>query len=253
MAHINGREVLFSATVNISEDNNGSYEEGFNAGKEAGEGALWDNLQNDGNREDYTRGFAYWGGEQINPKHKVAPTGGSAQLFYECRKLKSIDATLFDLSQATYHPTNETSAGCGLCEQCRELEVFPDIGLQAGCYGATWGSCLKLHTIEIIRVTEDCTFSVGTFRGCRNLQNILNIEGVFGQDIWLIQTISLTIETAILIFTHLKNYAGTESVGQKIIALSDTMKTLLTEAGALAELDGKTYDAYIADKGWNLA
>lgn len=202
---------------------------------EAGKGAMWDNVQNYGNREDYTEGFAYWGGEEINPKYKVAPTSYSSGLFYECRNLKSIDKNLFDLSKAEYYDNDERSAGYNLCSQCRALEVFPDIGLQAGYYGSTWGSCLELHTIEIIRVTETSVFTVGSFRGCKKLQNILDIVGEIGQNIWFVQSPLLSVDTQKRLIRRLKNYKGTSNSGNYAFAFNPTAYEALEASGFTEE------------------
>ena len=61
------------------------------------------------------------------------------------------------------------------------------------------------------------------------------------------------VESMKSVITHLKDYSGTENAGKQTLTLKDTCKTLMAEQGEIEELDGKTYDAYIADIGWNLA
>lgn len=203
---------------------------------EAGKGAMWDVVQNNGNRTDYTGAFAYWGAEEITPKHKVAPTSYSSGLFKECRNLKRIDKDLFDLSSAKYYPNDERSANYELCAQCRALEVFPDIGLQPGYYGSTWGSCMALKTIEILRTNADCGYSVGTFRACRELVDILDIEGEIGQNIWFVQSPLLSPATMKRIIKHLKIYKQTEHEYECTITFNPTAFAVL-EAEGISEED----------------
>ena len=195
----------------------------------------WDGIQNNGARDDYSGAFRYWGNEQINPKYKVEPTGMACEMFYECRNLKSIDKNLFDLSKAEYYAKDERSAGYNLCAQCRALEVFPDIGLQAGYYGSTWWSCTELHTIEIMRVTETSVFTVGSFRGCKKLQNILNIVGEIGRNIWFVQSPLLSVETQKRLIKRLKNYKGTSSSGNYAFAFNPTAYAALEASGFTEE------------------
>ena len=129
--------------------------------------------------------------------------------------------------------------------------MFEDIGLPASTYYQTWGSCTKLHTIELVRSNKETVFS-NPFNYCAELVYI-HFEGEIGQNISFSYCGKLSVESVVDILQHLYNYSGTANAGNYTITFNDTVKTRLAEQGALSELDGKTYDAYITDKGWNLA
>ena len=199
-------------------------------------GVSWDVVQNNGNRTDYTGAFAYWGIEHLSPDYKVVPKGLCLNLFLSCKQLKTIDKDKFDLSQANYGDKDSSSATSQTCSLCTKLEVFPDIGLQAGYYFGTWNGCSEMHTIEKIRVNENCDFSTAAFRGCRKLQHILDIEGLFGQNVTFAQCSSLTPATMKRIIKHLKIYKQTELEYGYTISFNPTAFAVL-EAEGISEED----------------
>lgn len=203
---------------------------------EAGKGAMWDVVQNNGNRTDYDKGFAYWGNEELSPEHKVAPNGKCTEIFHGCTALKRIDESKFDLSKAKYSPTGTDSATYGTFWLCREIEVIPDIGLQAGAYVNTYAACMKMHTLKVMRVTEDCTFNVSVFSGCPELQNIEEIEGTIGKDFYINGCPKLSPKTLKRIIKHLKIYKQTEHEYKHIIAFNSTAFAVL-EAEGISEED----------------
>lgn len=211
------------------------YTEGLADGKKLSSGVSWDNFQDKGNRKDYDRAFMYWDDiEELSPKHKVVPTGQCIYLFYSCSNLRVIDKSKFDLSKADY---NEVAyAGMMLCTYCTSLEVFPDIGLQAGDYLATWMGCSELHTIEMLRVNEDISVAPSAFRGCRKLQHILDIEGLFGQNVSFVQCSALTPAAMKNIIKHLKIYKQTELEYEYTITFNSTAFAVL-EAEGISEED----------------
>ena len=77
----------------------GGYNEGYEAGKRAEYDAFWDALQNYGNRERYDYAFYQWGSETLHPKYKVASknTNTLNQTFTKS-KIKKIEAEYFDFS-----------------------------------------------------------------------------------------------------------------------------------------------------------
>ena len=64
----------------------GDYQDGFEAGKQAEYDAFWNDIQDNGNRDEYSYGFLRWGSEYIRPKYKVIPTvaSGASNTFYRC-------------------------------------------------------------------------------------------------------------------------------------------------------------------------
>lgn len=152
---------------------------------EAGYDALWDEIQDSGNRTNYSSAFSKWGGEYIRPKYKVIPTHehGVTQVFNTCKKLKKVEAKYFDFSQK---PQNLTSANTNFgyyytFSTCVALEEIEDIGLIAqNHYYYAFAYCYKLRTIAKIGVDENTVFNT-TFQSCQELENI-TIDGTLAQN-----------------------------------------------------------------------
>jgi hypothetical protein len=126
-----------------------------------------------------------------------------------------------------------------------------DISQNATTY-RTFYECAYLTTIDKIIIDNDGSrLFENSFYKCNQLKNI-TFEGVIGQTISFSSS-PLSVESMVSVITHLKNYTGTQESGNYTLTLKDSCKTLMAQQGAIAELGGKTYDAYIADIGWNLA
>lgn len=176
------------------------FENGLANGKQSQYDEIWDVIQDYGNRTIYQRGFSRWGGEILSPKYKVIPTGNNSALFGGSR-IKHIDKEKFDLSQATYHPSSSNSTTYCICEYCNDLEIFPDINLQAGYYATAFNDCFRLHTIEVLRVAKDTVFGTA-FRSCEALKNI-TIDGEIGNSFDIHWSTLLTRESIESIITAL--------------------------------------------------
>lgn len=216
----------------IAENEQKVYDNGVADGKRAEYDAFWDDLQWGGKRKNYARGFGYWGNKEIIPKRKIVPSRAEL-LFNHCENLKIINKELFDLSQANYSPTDTDSATYAICDSCFSLEVFPDIGLQAGYYGYAFSECKSLHTIEVIRVNEDTLFGPSAFRIATNLIN-LEIEGVIGKD-FLIKDSPLSPASLKSIVKHLKSYLGTSSEYAYTLTVKTSAWEALVSAGCTDE------------------
>ena len=102
MAFINGKEVLFSPVVNISE---------YEKGKKAAYDEFWDTYQRNGDRRAYTYAFCGegWTDESFDPKYPII-VEGSLTFFMRGAKVK--DKRLYiDTSAATslYNAFYQTS------------------------------------------------------------------------------------------------------------------------------------------------
>lgn len=156
----------------------------YKAGEKAENDRFWDAFQDKGNRTDYRFAFFFWSHEEINPKYKIellSSDKSAGSMFGGCRNLKRIDKEKFDLSKGFYSPTSSSSTTDCFYQYCNVLEVAPDIGLQPGYLRGTFSDCHALHTIEILRITEETLIpsSPTIFRSCFALVNI-TIEGVIG-------------------------------------------------------------------------
>lgn len=186
----------------------GDYQDGFEAGKQAEYDAFWNDIQDNGNRDEYSYGFLRWGSEYIRPKYKVIPTvaSGASNTFYRCLNLKKIEAQYFDFSQKPYG----TGYGQGYNYTfglCTNLEEIEDIGLtaQSTCEYA-FTSDTKLKTIAKLGSNENTIFT-GAFGYCSALENI-TFEGVIGQSISFAQSPLLTVASMDSIYAALKDYTS---------------------------------------------
>lgn len=198
-----------------------------------------------GTRKNYNNAFynADFGGYTFN----IVPT--STQFLFTYYKGEKLPNGI-DCSNINTTVYANTASFCAYSM----LKEFPDINIPATRYWeASFRDCEQLESIKVIRAAEGAgaSFNIAFYR-CFALKNI-GFEGVISVDISFAQS-PLTLESIISILTHLKDYsADTANKGKYTLTLKDTCKTLMAQQGAMVELGGKTYDAYIADKGWNLA
>lgn len=209
--------------------------------------AIWDELQNYGNRENYPSGFfSEYNGETLSPKHVVAPTGVCSKLF-ENGKMKYIDKDKFDLSKATYSTKTDNSTTTDICKGCKNLEIFPDIGLQAGSISNGFDGCESLHTIEKLRF-RDSPVDMFTFGSCKKLVNIEDVEGTIAEGAYFMYS-PLSIDSLKKIITHMKNYSGTDEEYEWEAWFDyDALDALDTEGGPSP--NGNKWSEYIDDLGW---
>lgn len=195
----------------------GSYDEGFEAGKQAEYDAFWDAYQQNGNRTDYAKGFCGrgWNDETFKPKYTIKVVG-SANDFIPSTEVTDIAASLkacgveMDLSECT-------SLSWGMSD-LKTTTTLPILNVPKV---TNFGSCFyrnsKLHTIEkiILNNQGNQPFS-NTFNYLTALENI-TFEGVIGQDINFQWSTKLTKASITNIIEHLSlNASG------KTLTLSKT-------------------------------
>lgn len=226
-------------TLQLKQD----FDDVYEAGKNVGQGDLWDNIQDYGNRTGYAQGFASWGCEYIRPKYKVIPTvaNGVSAIFEYCKKLKKVEADYFDFSQK---PTGEISnTGYNYSfNSCTQLEEIEDIGLipQVGYFNA-FAYDYKLHTIAKLGTDENTKFS-GTFIFCNELINLI-IEGTIGQNGFNVQwSTKLTHDSLMNIIDALADKTGDTSGTEWVVTVGSENKAKLTDD----ELD------IAQNKGWQV-
>ena len=237
-------ENLVTVTENQLLVKKAGYDKGFAEGSTPD--ISWDDFSNGGKRTSYDKAFLNWDSEEIAPPYKITPIGKCTELFHGCTALKRIEPSSFDLSQADYFPNTAESATYGTFWLCRELEVIPDIGLQPGYYANTYAACMKAHTIEMLRVNEDCKFSVTAFVGCLELQNIEEIEGTIGQDFFILGCPKLSPETLKRIIKHLKDLYGTGDEYKRTLYVYKTAWDAL-EAEGFNDEDKAWYENWLGE------
>ena len=139
-----------------------------------------------------------------------------------------------------------------------DLTVIPELDCR-GCANTaspfvSMFNYSDIHTIrKLILPSNGIQEFSNTFSNCKSLQKI-TIEGVIGRNISFASCSKLETRSLFSIIQHLKDYSeDTTNKGKYTLTLNDSSKALLARQGATSVFDGKTYDAYIADIGWNLA
>ncbi|MBR2885549.1 MAG: hypothetical protein IKB93_12320 [Clostridia bacterium] len=252
------RERTGSIDVIKSREMANGVNEVYEAGKKAEYDKFWDDYQNYGKRTNYKHAFAGvgWGGRRFYPKYSMQP----------------------DNAQTMFVESSSYWATWDLVARLEECGVSIDFSKVIGSgFNNVFMNCMST-TIPFIDTTSANDTSLGyafhtpyvtkiygiklkdsgtqtfpsTFNNATGLKDIIITGGVIGRSISFSAS-PLTIESMVSIITHLKNYAGTQEAGKYALTLKDSCKILMAEQGEIEELDGKTYDAYIADIGWNLA
>ena len=249
----NIREKTSTAEPLTLDDMASGVNEVYEAGKKIEYDNFWDNYQIRGTRTNYNNGFygAGWNENNFYPKYDIRPTGNySTYIFAAVDKLridleKRLNAcgVVLDFSQITQSDHEFYLA------KFTKLPVLDFSGCKS--MTQTFDYCAMKQIQLILSDSGETTFS-SVFRRCSNLTEVSIERGVVGKSISFTDS-PLNVISAIDIITHLKNYTGTDKAGEYTLTFNDATKTALQEAGAIDELGGKTYDAYIADKGWNLA
>lgn len=201
------------------------------------ESEFWDIFQNNGKRGAYAYAFNYWNCEYIRPKYKVVSTEATrACMFQRCSNLKKVEKEYFDWSKAPA-PAYAANGNHYTFQFDSNLEEIEDIGLSGEYYSGTYHNCEKLHTIEVIRCTENTAWAAEPFYNCKSLQNV-KFEGVMATAPSF-EWCPLNAESMLSLIGVLKEYPVENSQQLK---LSSTTKALLTEEMVLS----------IAAKGWEV-
>ena len=221
-------------SMGVEFGNQNGYNNGYDDGMSKAESDFWDNVQQSGARTNYGRAFRFWANEYIMPKHKITAKGDVVYLFCDCAKLKTVDRQYFDFSDMKPTFSSQGDVYAMFC-RCSELEYVPDLGIPACSVGWLFTYCYKLHTIDVLRVSEKTTFD-STFSGCEELRNI-TIEGTIGQNgLQIDSSPNLTHASLMSIINALKTFTDgttrTVTLGATNIAkLTDAEKAIATQKG----------------------
>ena len=246
----NTKSLLTTIAENVPKVKQQGYDEGYEAGKQDYNEEFWRRFFYGGKRGnvDYMFAWCDFTGYTIpNNYGKISSEVSNIQRMFRNYKgtevPKGLDLSNISPTAFTQNMFSDTS-----------LVTLPDIGLPAmNAYGDSFSYSQRLVTIEVLRCTEETTFSSSVFNNTKSLKNI-TIEGVIGRSIKF-QHSPLTVESMKSIISALKNYTDTDSEGTYTLTLIDTCKTALQEDTETVELDGVSYTYFelITAKGWNLA
>ena len=226
------------AILGISLDDDGNYDQGFAAGKQAEYDVFWDAYQQNGNRTDYSNAFSGEGWRPTNFKPKYNLTVKNAyMMFYayghsvdlvEHLNSRGLTMTTTDCTnfQYAFNFSNITHIG--------ELDLTKVTRMQNA-----FDSASKLHTIDKIISSENTSYSTGTFTKCSALENVV-FEGVIGVNFDIHWSTKLTHDSLMSILNALKDYSNSGSTYSVTLGSENLAK--LTDAEKMQAVN----------KGWTL-
>jgi hypothetical protein len=168
----------------------GSYEQGYNDGKQAEWSALWDAIQMGGTRTEYSSWFkgAYWNAETFKPKYDITANGSGVSMFERFNGQSTSATTLeetVDFSELLNNAgvvldTSRCSSLSNMFYVARVNKLPLIDGTGATSLVGVFGNCVRLHTIEGFKVKESNTYN-SVFSALYDLQN-LTMYGTIGQN-----------------------------------------------------------------------
>lgn len=210
---------------------------------------FWDNFQNSGNRTHYEYGFytSIWTDDIFKPKYDISPT--NAAHIFRATKIKDVRPETvgvnIDFSKAT---TTQGAFNGAFTKYVGIVDLSSITGSNAA---QMFGYNYYTESIEKLIVHENMLFT-SFFQNSNAFKNII-IEGVIGSSFSISSSAMLTLESAISIITHLKDYS-TDTTNAYKHTVSFSSKTIaLLEADGNASPNGTTWLEYIAELGWNCA
>ena len=240
MAYINGKEILFSPTINY----------GYDEGKRDEWNDFWDVFQRNGTRTNYERAFyggeyskPIWNNKNFKPKYDIKPVGTAYMMFY----FADIEGDLVELCERqgitidTSEVTNFQYAFT-LPKVTRLGKIdMTKCGSQVSQF--VW-SCYKLHTIDEIIVNEATGFTKSnSFTNTGSLVNVKFTGTLAKNGLDLSQNTKLTHESLMSVINVLKDYSTDTSGTTWLVTLgSSNLKKLTEEEKQIATA-----------KGWSLA
>ena len=155
--------------------------------KDAGYEKMREDLTNaltvNGTRTNYL--YCFYGSNYSGFKftQTIKPIGVFNHMFYNSLEMTELPTPL-DFSEILANANDAYANRRSIFAQCRKLEVIPDLNMRAiGGIDEWFNYCLKLHTIELLRVHEGTIYN-NTFNNCNSLQNItFSEDSVIGQNI----------------------------------------------------------------------
>lgn len=251
------REKANTKTIYKPENMASGVNEVYDKGRTDEWSEFWDAFQLNGTRADYIRTFSgAFSNETFKPKYDFKPTGNCEYMFYNVQIVGNFKGLLENCGVVL--DTSKANSVLGLFNNAWEITHLPEISFEsatatdARIQGVFMG-CYDLVSIDkVIYPTDVYRPTTNTFQSCRSLTH-LRIGGVIGNN-FNVSWSPLDVESVKDVMLHLKDYStDTENKGKYTLTLSDTSKTAMSNLGAIAEFNNKTYDAYLTDIGWNLA
>ena len=212
-------------------------------------------ITDNGSRVNFSYAFAYgnWSGYRFT--ETITPTSTINHMFYSLYEMTELPSPIDFSEIATATNTNYDAYAYrrSVFAYCRKLEIIPDLNMRAiGGLEEWFTQCMKLHTIELLRVHRDTIYN-STFSMCNALQNI-NFDGEIGQSISFKDSPLLSVASMKnIIKNNLVNLAQ-EGLDRKIITFANSCWTRLESSGAPKD-DGIDFEGtwrnYVDFLGWD--
>lgn len=178
MAYINGKEILFSPSINME------YTQGVADGKKAEYDAFWDACQQNGKRLDYNNSFGGYGWTNANflPKYDLTMGSSNNAFYYNCYE-GSLKELLYKQGITLTFPNNYNMSNMFACSLFTELGVLDFTTVKQGASKMVFNQAEALHTIEKIILSNVVSMNFEDwFKRCSALENI-TFEGEIANDI----------------------------------------------------------------------
>ena len=213
---------------------------------------FWDTYQDNGNRTNYSYGFAHtgWTNRTFKPKYDMA-LNGAAQMFYYSRITDLVG--ILEKQGVVINTSNASSV-----TYMYGYSVFTRIPL-ADLSSATnttylYAGDTALISIEKIISSEKTVFASSCFSNCSELEHCI-FEGTIASDINLQWSTKLSLESLISLVECLKRYETTDSnYRTKTITLSAESWALLDTYASEAWPEWSGAKDWVGGwYGWNYA
>lgn len=208
--------------IGIDEVYDSGHKDGEESGQELERKQFWSGMLNNGNAANYIRRFYRWTNTSIYKPH-----------------LNIVHSTNASTSaQETFRES--------LFSDLIVDNVFNDVSALTN----TFYNCSSLVDARTLHVTEKTSYT-SPFGLCSKLKEI-RINGTIGKSGLNFSACPLSLESAISVITHLKNFTETDpdKVFTCTITFSPTTWEYLNADGENSP-DGTTWADYVAALGWN--
>ena len=228
------RDIVVTATGG---GDDGSYDQGYEDGKQAEYDRFWDIYQDNGNRTDHWCAFGGygWTDETFQPKYDIRPTLANYMFF---------QSQITDLKKSL--------ADCGVTLDFSKCTAFTHfVGVSqittlgivdtraAASLASMFTQRCALVSVDKIILREDGSQTTPSFNAMPSLVDI-RFEGKFGASVSFTMSQYLSVDSLQSIVDALKDMTG------------QTAQTLTLHASASEKLTQKQKDD-ISNKNWNLA
>lgn len=218
----------------------------YDAGKQAGQDAMWDIIQNYGNRPNYQSGFSRWGAVTIKPKYPVN-TATLYELFYYCDKLETLPMVTCANADGKFNTAYTAFQGCAALKSI-DFDMY-NKATASSAWQAAFDGCKNLVSIQKLGVLPTQGFS-NAFRGCYALEEV-RFDGEIGQsglDLhWSTKLSKASIESII-------NALSTTTSGLSITLSKTAVNTAFDDDSGYPGVDCAQWGALVDSKpNWTIS